>query len=68
MRIKYGALINHEVRLNSIDDATLDGTVVVRGDINGKQATLTLSPEEGVKFLRRLKEMDIEGLALVHSG
>lgn len=66
MRIKFGMLINHEVVLKNIEPADMAGTIRVNGTVNGKPALLTMDPAEGLKWFKALKEMDIEGLALVH--
>jgi len=66
MRIKYSPLIDVTAKIDSIDSA-LEGGVIMRGTIKGRDAQLFFTTAEALHLYRELKAMDIEALARVHS-
>ena len=64
MRIQYKPFIDHVVKLDVIE-SNMDGDIVLRGNIKGKAASLTLDVAEALKIYRDLKAMDIEEMAKV---
>lgn len=68
MRIKYSPLIDKEVRLQYVGEATLEGTVTLHGDIGGRPAQLIMSVAEAALIFRALKKQDIEALERVYSS
>jgi hypothetical protein len=67
MRIQYKPFIDHVVKLDTIE-SNLDGDIILRGNVKGKAASLTLDVAEGLKIYRDLKAMDIEGMAKVYGA
>lgn len=65
MQIQYKPFIDHVVKLDIIE-STMDGEIVLRGNVKGKVASLTLSTTEALRIFRDLAAMDIEGMAKVY--
>lgn len=66
MHLKYAPFINHAVKLSAVEPPNMEGQVVIRGNVDGKPASLaalTLELSEALRIYRALKQMDIEGMA-----
>lgn len=62
MRIVYAPLIDKTGTFNDAE-MTLSGAVQLNVTVNGRIATITLTPKEAAQLSRQLRDLDVEAMA-----
>lgn len=67
MKIVYPPFVNHEGTLLSVT-TDLNGVVSLNIKVKGKDGAITMSMQEAVSLLKKLKAADVESLASIYAA